>query len=169
MLANTSPPKFSRAWKARRKKAQELFAAGEKQSAVARKLAVSRQCVHNWFWQWQGYDLRPKGPRKPGSGRKSKLEAKRWAEVDQALRRGPAAYGYDSERWTLWRVAAVIERITGIRYHPSSVWRILRMMGWTLKLPPKARRKTTGYVARHWSAPPQTPAASGSTSRRPKK
>jgi transposase len=131
-----------------------MFASGQKQSVVARTLGVSRQCVHNWYWEWRGTDGVPaKGQRRLGSGRKSKLDAKQLDAVDAALRRGPRSFGFTSERWTLWRVAAVIERITGIHYHPSSVWRILRALGWKLRLPPKPHLKGKAYIPREWAAP----------------
>jgi transposase len=147
------PRKDSRAWRARRSKADQLFMAGQSQSAVARLLGVSRQCAHNWYWEWRGSDGAPKGPRRLGSGRKSKLDGKQLESVDAALRRGPRSFGFTGTRWTLWRVAAVIERITGVHYHPSSVWRILRALGWRLRLPPKADRKGKAYIPREWAAP----------------
>jgi transposase len=154
MIVKMHPRKQARVWKARRDKAQQLFASGETQSMVARVLGVSRQCAHNWYWEWRGSDGAPgKGHRRLGSGRKSKLDAKQLASVDAALRRGPRSFGFASARWTLWRVAAVIERITGVHYHPSSVWRILRTLGWKLRLPPKVNRQQRGYIPREWAAP----------------
>ena len=53
--------------------------------------------------------------------------------------KGPAANGFATELWTLPRVAEVIERVSGVRYHPGQVWRILRQqLGWTRQRP--ARR-----------------------------
>jgi transposase len=143
----------SRQWTARRKKAEQLFEAGERQATIARVLGISRQCVHNWFWQWQGSGQDRGESRYTRSGRKRRLTAPQLAEIDSALRRGPRAFGFARDRWTLWRIAAVIERITGIAYHPSSVWRLLRILGWELKMPPKGQRRQTGYVTRQWSAP----------------
>jgi transposase len=138
-------------WQARRQEAEQLFRAGERQAAVARILGISRQCVHNWFWQWQqGGPGRGPSPA-ARSGRRRRLTAPQLMEIDAALRRGPRAYGFTRERWTLWRIAAVIERITGIAYHPSSVWRLLRTMGWTLKDPPRGQRRRTNI--RQWAAP----------------
>jgi hypothetical protein len=46
--------------------------------------------------------------------------------VDQALRRGARANGFDTDHWTLGRIAAVIERVTGVGYHRGHVWKLLR-------------------------------------------
>jgi transposase len=154
MTAKINVRRDSRAWRARRSKAEQLFASGEGQSTVARTLGVSRQCAHNWYWEWRGSDGAPvKGHRRLGSGRKCKLDTRQLALVDAALRRGPRSFGFTSARWTLWRVAAVIEQITGVHYHPSSVWRILRTLGWRLRLPPKPERKGKAYIPRQWAAP----------------
>jgi transposase len=48
--------------------------------------------------------------------------------VDQALRKGARAHGFQTDLWTLPRCAAVIERLTGVDYHPGHVWKILKAM-----------------------------------------
>jgi transposase len=59
------------------------------------------------------------------------------------LRRGPVAAGFTTTLWTLPRVAVVIERVTGIRYHPGHVWRILGRLDWTLQRPAKRAKDGT--------------------------
>lgn len=158
MAAKRASAKDSQTWKARRQRAEQMFAVGIPQAMIARALGVSRQCVHNWFREWRGGDSsRLRGSRRPGSGRKAKLENDQFAAVDDALRRGPEAFGFAGKRWTLWRIATVIEQVTGIRYHPSSVWRIMRALGWTLRLPPRSKPQRKGYVPRQWTAPARSP------------
>jgi transposase len=73
------------------------------------------------------------------AGRLPRLDADQLARVEQALLRGATANGFRSELWTLPRVAAVIEGVTGVAYHPGHVWRILRQqLGWSRQRP--ARR-----------------------------
>jgi transposase len=152
-MAKRPAQKASRQWKVRRQQAELMFEAGERQVVIAKALGISRQCVHNWFWQWQGGGRSRRRAGNAGSGRRSRLTSQQRAEIDSALRRGPRAFGFARERWTLWRVAAVIERITGIAYHPSSVWRILQSMGWTLGIA-KAQRAADRQATRQWAAPP---------------
>jgi transposase len=40
------------------------------------------------------------------------------------LDRGAVAAGFDNDRWTLARIAGVIERVGGVVHHPGHVWRI---------------------------------------------
>lgn len=121
----------------RRREAAKLFATGVPQAEVARRLSVTRQSVSRWYqtWREQG-DAGLAGAGR--AGRPPRLSAEQRARVDAELRRGPAAHGYATELWTLARVAEVIERITGVRYHPGHVWWLLREMGWTRQRP--ARR-----------------------------
>jgi hypothetical protein len=44
-----------------------------------------------------------------------------FAKVEQALAKGAEANGYAADLWTLPGVAEVIERVTGVSYHPGHV------------------------------------------------
>jgi transposase len=108
-----------------RMQAGELFAAGRSQAQVARALGVARQNVSRWHAQWRsgGPDaLRSAGPTGPGP----RLSDQQLHAIDQALRQGARAHGFDTDHWTLARIASVIERLTGVGYHPGHVWKLLR-------------------------------------------
>ena len=96
----------------RRKQAGKLFTRNYSAPEVARRLGVARQVAYRWKNAWdQGGSsaLASKGP----AGRKSKLTAKQTQKVTRALLAGPAAHGYKTALWTLPRVAALIEDLTG--------------------------------------------------------
>jgi len=65
------------------------------------------------------------------AGRPPRLTAEQKARAAEELVRGPTAHGYATQLWTLARVAEVIEQVTGVRYHPGHVWRLLRELGWS--------------------------------------
>lgn len=120
--------------------AADFFEAEEglSKAEIGRRLGVSHQTVSDWHGAWSqgGRDaLRAAGR----AGRKPKLTVEQLAAVEAALERGPLDNGYATDLWTLARVAEVIERVTGVRYHPGHVWRILReQLGWSRQRP--ARR-----------------------------
>src|SRR5437016_7171886 len=60
------------------------------------------------------------------AGRKPRLGTAELRRIESALKRGPEALGYKSGPWTSARVALLIERECGIRYHPAHAWRIVR-------------------------------------------
>src|SRR5207302_5917679 len=63
------------------------------------------------------------------------------AEAEVELIKGAAANGYPNDLWTLKRAAEVIERVTGVSYHPARVWYNLRHgLNWSWQRP--ARRAT---------------------------
>jgi transposase len=170
-----SPQDERAAREARRLRAAELFAKGRSQAEVANELGVSRQSAHVWHTRFQqgGVDaLRSRGP----SGPNPKLSATQLARVEQALLQGARANGFDTDLWTLERVAVVITQLTGVRYHPGHVWVILRhRLGWTLQRPERRASERdeeaiARWVQQEWPrikrGPPQhRPGLSSSTNR----
>jgi transposase len=103
---NARGPRDRQAFEAVRMQAGALFAAGHSQAEVAHQLGVARQNVSRWHAQWRqgGPDaLRSAGPTGPAP----RLSDAQLAAIDQALRQGARAHGFDSDHWTLARVAAV--------------------------------------------------------------
>jgi transposase len=156
----------------RRKQAGRLFASGKMiLAAIARQLQVSRQSVSRWYTEWSGGGACAlKGAGR--AGRKPKLDPRKLQQVEKALRRGARANGFDTDLWTLPRVALVIERVSGVRYHPGHVWKILGAMDWTLQRPAKQARerdpkKVEFWMKERWPAVKKTLGASkpGSSSR----
>jgi len=134
----------------RRLRAAELFAAGARQAEVARQLEVSAQAVSVWHARWQtgGSDaLRSRGPSDPTS----RLSDAQLATVEQALLEGPAAHGFTGELWTLDRIAIVIERLTGVRYHPAWVWAVLHhRLGWSAQRPVRRAAESDQAAIDRW-------------------
>jgi transposase len=146
----------------RRLRAAELFAAGVRQAEVARQLEVSAQAVSVWHTRWQtgGTDaLRSRGP----SGPTPRLSDAQLAVVEQALLEGAGAHGFTGELWTLDRIATVIQRLTGVRYHPAWVWAVLHhRLGWSVQRPVRraAERDQAAidrWVKERWPQILQTP------------
>jgi transposase len=147
---------------ARRLRAAELFAVGVHQAEVARQLGVSAQAVSVWHARWQrgGPEaLRSRGP----SGPSPRLSDAQLATVEQALLEGAGANGFVGELWTLERIAVVIERRTGVRYHPAWVWALLHhRLAWSVQRPKRraAERDQAAidrWVKQRWPAIKQTP------------
>jgi transposase len=139
-----------------------LFAAGVHQAEVARQLEVSAQAVSVWHARWKqggAEALRSKGP----SGPPPRLSDQQLATVEQALLEGATVNGFTGELWTLDRIAVVIERLTGVRYHPAWVWALLHhRLGWSVQRPKRraAERDQAAidrWVKERWPQILQTP------------
>src|SRR2546429_6260459 len=48
------------------------------------------------------------------------------------------------------RVATVIERLTGVHYHPGHVWKILGAIDWSLQRPTKQARERDPEKVKFW-------------------
>jgi transposase len=137
-VVGVRPRRDFEALEERRKKAARLFARGRSQADVARELEVSRQSASRWYAEWstKGTGALSKAGR---AGRLAKLSPAQLRRVAAELEKGPLAHGYPTDLWTLARVGEVIERTTGVSYHPGHVWKVLReQLGWSRQRP--ARR-----------------------------
>ena len=133
----------------RRRQAARLFEKDCPPPEVARRLGVARQVAYKWrdLWQKGGYSaLASKGP----AGRKPKLTGAQTQQVTEALLAGPAAQGYKSDLWTLPRVAALIEDLTGVRYHPGHVWRLMGASGFSCQRPERRAVERDEKAIRRW-------------------
>jgi transposase len=117
---------------------------------IARQVGVTHQIVSEWrkvWWQTGRDGLRAAGR----AGRKPKLSDDEFAKVEQALARGAEANGYVTDLWTLPRVAEVIQRVTGVSYHPGHVWYVLRdQLGWTWQRPARRAVERNDEAIEHW-------------------
>jgi len=133
----------------RRKRAAGMFDKGLSAPEVARRLGVARQVAYRWLETWQAGGtgaLASKGP----AGPKAKLTSAQIDQVLTALLAGPAAAGYKTQLWTLPRVAALIEKLTGVAYHPGHVWRILGSLGFSCQRPERRAVERDEPAIRHW-------------------
>jgi transposase len=118
----------------RRLEAAELLRQGIHQAEVARRVGVHRQSVSRWAQELEQGGKR--ALRKAGrAGRRPRLHPEDLRRIEKGLKRGPEALGYQTSLWTSWRVADLIERECGVKYHPTQAWRILRQLGWSCQRP----------------------------------
>jgi transposase len=133
----------------RRKQAARLFAKGERQASVARQLKASRQSVSRWHRQWKSEGMA--GLRAAGrAGRKPRLSAGQLGQVDTALRQGARQHGFSADLWTLPRIATVIDRITGEKFHPGHVWKLLGSLDWSVQKPARQARERSEEKVQYW-------------------
>ena len=131
----------------RRLRAVELVQQGESPDDVAHFLGCGRSSVYTWV------KLARQAPgalaAKPHAGPKPRLSAEQLSELEALLLKGAKAHGWRTELWTAQRVAELIERHFGIRFHPEHVRKILkRRLHWTSQKPQrKARERDEAAIA----------------------
>jgi transposase len=147
--------------RARRVEAARLFGAGATQAEVARRLGVSRVTALRLYRMWRKGGREAMNQRRV-MGRPVRLSSAHLGAVERLLLQGPLAAGFSTDIWTLPRMSAVIERQTGVRYHPGHVWRVVRQLGWSLQRPAqRARERDEEAIAawkkRRWPRVKKTP------------
>jgi transposase len=119
---------------ARRLRAWELKQQGWSQAAIAKALGVTPGAVSQWMKRAAAGGIAALR-RRVAPGPRPKLTAEQRARLPELLTRGAEAYGFPGDVWTTQRVATVIEREFGVRYHPAHVSRLLRAVGWSVQKP----------------------------------
>ena len=131
----------------RRLEGGRLLRAGKlSQADIARHLNVSRASVSAW-----AKVLRTVGERglrrRIAAGSSSKLSAAQKQRLKRLLDRGALAGGFETDRWTLRRVAALIRHEFNVTYHPNYLNRLLAALGFSPQKPlPRAVEQDEALV-----------------------
>ena len=133
----------------RRRRAIALLRAGKTYQSVAATLNVSISSVVRWaqgFRAGGASALRPK----PAPGRPPRLSPEQQQELLRLLKSGPLAASYTTDLWTLPRIAKLIQKHFGIRYHPGHVWRVMGNLQWTWQKPERRATQRDEQAIARW-------------------
>jgi transposase len=124
-----------------------LLKAGKlSQAEIARQLSVNRATVSDWAKKVRKEGMRGLRQRKAKGG-VSKLTEEQKQKLKRFLDRGALACGFSTDRWTLQRVAELIERELGVTYHPNYLNRLLDKLGFSPQKPlPRAAEQERELV-----------------------
>lgn len=126
-----------------------LRAGALSQTEIARQLNVSRASVSVWAKKVNKEGLRGLRKRK-AVGSQSKLTKAQKQKLKRLLDRGALACGFSTDRWTLARVAELIQHEFDVRYHPNYLNRLLASLGFSPQKPlPQAVEQDEALV-RAW-------------------
>src|SRR5919112_4311811 len=134
----------------RRLAAATLLRQGQfSQAEIARQLGVSRTSVCRW-----AATLAQEGRRgleaRPLPGPSPRLDERGWTRLGRLLDRGAVAAGFATERWTLQRIAVLIEREFGVHYHPRYLERPLKAHGFSVQRPATRAKERDELVIAVW-------------------
>ncbi len=152
----------------RRRKALELYDEGRSLNEVGRLVGCAPSSVMRWR------DARDEGGEKAlevkkASGRPPKLTEKQRRKLEKMLLKGPLAAGYGTDLWTTARIADLIERTFGVKYHRDHIGRLLHQMGWSHQKPERRalerdQQEIDRWLAEDWPRVKKTPAGWAPTS-----
>lgn len=134
----------------RRLRAWELLQQGWSQSEVAAALGVSPGAVSQWVRRVREGDGPEALRKRTAPGAQCRLSEEQQAQVLACLREGAEAHGFRGELWTRKRVAVLIERKLGVRYHPGHVSKLLQAWGWSAQKPEKRASQRDEQAIERW-------------------
>jgi transposase len=111
-------------------RAAQMFEQGVRPSRVAGVLRVSVKSACAWHRSWQvggAAALASTGP----AGQSCRLSAQQLDRLESELDAGPGAHGWGDQRWTLDRVAELIQKLFGVGYTQRGTSLLLHRLGWS--------------------------------------
>ena len=133
----------------KRLKAGRMLLAGKGCAEVALAVGVARQTVYTWkrLLDEGGIDALRALPER---GRPAQLDEQQLAALRTTLLQSPTSQGFGTELWTPKRVGAVIERLHGVRFGQTQIWRILGSLGFSPQKPEKRAIERNDEAVRSW-------------------
>lgn len=131
----------------RRLKAARLFKKGIPHTQIAHRLGVSPAAVTQWRKEYRHGGVKAlKSKGHPGFA--SQLTPKKRLLFKKAVLKGPLAHGYETNLWTLSRLAAVMKKVTDVTFSGMWTWQIMRELGFTPQKPTlKAKERNEAAIA----------------------
>jgi len=133
----------------RRRLAVDRVSEGYDSAEVAEFLGVHPASVRKWWNAFQQHGAVGLAA-KPVPGRPPKLTPAREAQVIGWLRKNPKSFGFATELWTSARIAQVIERKWGVKFHPNYLSAWLTQRGVTPQKPQKRPLERDSEAIEHW-------------------
>jgi transposase len=116
---------------------------------IARRIGCHASSVLRWRDAWRGGGATAL-KAKPVPGRPSRLTGKQKTRLVRFLTQGAMAHGYRTELWTTQRIAALIERRLGVKYHRNHVGKLLHQVGWSHQKPESRAVERDEAVIAEW-------------------
>jgi transposase len=133
----------------KRVRAGRLLLAGKKPAEVALAVGVARQTVYTWkaLLDGGGIDALRCAPSR---GRPPRLDESELEGLRRVLLQKPTEHGFGTELWTLKRVGVVIQRLYGVKFGQTQIWRLLGALGFSVQKPDRRAIERNEDVVRGW-------------------
>lgn len=112
-------------------------------------MGVSLSSVKRWKAAWQTGGVKALAA-KPHPPRATKLSEKQKLQLVKLLLSGPQAAGFRTDLWTCARVAAVVRKRFGVRYHADHLGRIMHDLGFSPQKPRLVAREQDQRAVERW-------------------
>jgi transposase len=135
---------------ARRMAAADQLERGLSLSEIARRFGTTPASVCRWAQALRSGGREALRARKAPGGT-PKLTPEQFDQLYEILvAHTPTEFGWESEQWTSRRVAELLDRLFGVRYHPGAVRRVLSAMGLSFQKPHRQARERDDVERARW-------------------
>jgi transposase len=129
--------------------AGRLLLKGKKPAKVAVAVGVARQTIYTWkaLLDEGGIDALRSAPSR---GRPPRLDETKLEDLRRVLLQKPTEHGFGTELWTLKRVGVVIQRLYGVKFGQTQIWRVLGALGFSVQKPDRRAIERNEDTVRGW-------------------
>lgn len=133
----------------RRVRAGRMHLAGKTPAEAARAVGVARQTAYAWkaVLDEGGIDALRAMPTR---GRPARLDDEQLQALGRTLLQSPTAHGFGTELWTLKRVGVLIDRLYGVKFGQTQIWRILGALGFSVQKPERRAIERNEEAVQTW-------------------
>jgi transposase len=133
----------------KRLRAGRMLLAGKTPAQAAQAVGVARQTVYTWkaLLDEGGIDALRAMPTR---GRPPRLDDEQLQALGRALLQSPTEHGFGTELWTLKRVGVLIERLYGVKFGQTQIWRILGGLGFSVQKPERRALERDEDAVQTW-------------------
>jgi transposase len=112
---------------------------------VAQTIGTSKSSVSRWRHE------RVSAKRtQQRAGRQCKLSESQLLLLKKELLKGAPKQGYDTDYWSLARIAILIKRMFKVRYAKSAVWYLMDRLGWSCQKPQRVAIQRDELQIERW-------------------
>ena len=133
----------------RRLRAGRMLLAGKTPAEAAHAVGVARQTAYTWkkLLDEGGIDALRAMPTR---GRPARLDGEQLRALGRTLLDKPTEHGFGTELWTLKRVGVLIERLYGVKFSQTQIWRILGGLGFSVQKPERRAIERDEQAVQTW-------------------
>ena len=133
----------------KRVRAGRLLLKGKKPAEVALAVGVARQTIYTWkaLLDEGGIDALRSAPSR---GRPPRLDQSTLEDLRRTILQKPTEHGFGTELWTLKRVGVLIERMFGVKFGQTQIWRILGGLGFSPQKPDRRAIERDDDAVQTW-------------------
>lgn len=142
-------PEHGREAERRRQQAVALAKQGCSSAVIGRRLGIDPRTVRRWKAKYRKAGAKGLKTKRP-PGRACRLTPRQRRDLARRLVRGAMSEGFSSALWTCPRIAQVIQRRYGVKYHVDHLPKLMKSLGFSAQKPERQARERDEVAIRDW-------------------